>query len=397
MPRLTEGRMTQDPSIWWQTTLAVLESLFNDCTAHHVKAISVDATSGTVLVTNAYGKPLAPGLMYNDASCVAQAKLIRELAPPDNTANNASSGLAKLLYLHRKLNNEVVFSLNQADWISGNLAGAYGYSDRNNSLKMGYDVIHQKWPRWIKDLSPSLYQTLPSVVEPGRHVGNLSIGLTKKFKIASGVNIVAGTTDSIAALIASGASAVGQAVSSLGSTLVLKLISTKPLYDAEYGIYSHRLGQNWLVGGASNSGGAVLSHYFSPDEIKLFSKQLKPNEPQPHAYYPLINPGERFPLNDPLKESGIPERPKKDLAFFQALVEGIARIEKQGYEKLAELGMPYPSVVYSAGGGAINEKWTSIRQNMLGIPVTRAKNEDAAYGVAMLALQSTKIEPKFRS
>ncbi len=389
MPHVTEGSKTQDPNIWWQTTLSVLESLFNDCTAYQVQAIAVDATSGTVLVTDASGQPLAPGLMYNDASCIAQAQRIHELAPADSTVNNASSGLAKLLYLHRKLNNKIVFSLNQADWISGNLSDTYGYSDHNNSLKMGYDVIQQKWPRWIKDLNPSLYHTLPTVVEPGKVIGQLSAVLTQKFGIDSSVNIVAGTTDSIAAVIASGASTVGQAVSSLGSTLVLKLISAKPLYHAEYGIYSHRLGQHWLVGGASNSGGAVLKHYFSCDEIKLFSKQIKPDEPQQRAYYPLINPGERFPLNDPLKESGIPKHPQKDLAFFQALLEGIAHIENQGYEKLAELGMPYPSVVYTAGGGANNEQWTLIRQKMLGIPVTKANNEEAAYGAAMLALQST--------
>jgi hypothetical protein len=45
-----------------------------------------------------------------------------------------------------------------------------------------------------------------------------------------------------------------QAVTSLGSTLAIKLLSETRIDDARYGLYSHRLGSSWLVGGASNTG-----------------------------------------------------------------------------------------------------------------------------------------------
>ena len=51
-----------------------------------------------------------------------------------------------------------------------------------------------------------------------------------------------GTTDSIAAFLASGAAGVGEAVTSLGSTLAIKLLSAQPVDDSRYGVYSHRLG-----------------------------------------------------------------------------------------------------------------------------------------------------------
>ena len=56
------------------------------------------------------------------------------------------------------------------------------------------------------------------------------------------VFLCAGTTDSIAAFLASGASGVGDAVTSLGSTLAIKLLSERPVDDSRYGVYSHRLG-----------------------------------------------------------------------------------------------------------------------------------------------------------
>ena len=56
------------------------------------------------------------------------------------------------------------------------------------------------------------------------------------------------SVDSIAAFFASGLTEPGEAVTSLGSTMAIKMISTTRVDDAAYGIYSHRLGDSWLVG-----------------------------------------------------------------------------------------------------------------------------------------------------
>ena len=43
--------------------------------------------------------------------------------------------------------------------------------------------------------------------------------------------------------------------------------------------------------------------------------------------------------------------------------------------------------VLTTGGGAANAVWRQIRQRLLGVPVTTAEHQDAAYGAALLALQ----------
>ena len=58
-------------------------------------------------------------------------------------------------------------------------------------------------------------------------------------------------------------------MTSLGSTIVLKLLVDHPVDDLETGVYSHRVGDLWLAGGSSNSGGAVLAHYFQPNELEV--------------------------------------------------------------------------------------------------------------------------------
>lgn len=52
---------------------------------------------------------------------------------------------------------------------------------------------------------------------------------------------------------------------------------------------------------------------------------------------------------------------------------------------LKELGATQVEEVFTAGGGAKNEKWIKIRERVLGLPVSRANQTEAAYGAALLA------------
>ena len=55
-------------------------------------------------------------------------------------------------------------------------------------------------------------------------------------------------SDSVAAFLAAGVQQPGEAVSSLGSTLAIDLLSSSPIHAARYGICSYRWQKNWIVG-----------------------------------------------------------------------------------------------------------------------------------------------------
>jgi len=78
-------------------------------------------------------------------------------------------------------------------------------------------------------------------------------------------------------------------------------------------------------------------------------------------------------------------RPDDDARFLHGMLEGLARIEALGYQRLAELGAPPPRRVLTVGGGAINPVWTALRSRILGVPVAPAPQTDAAVGTARLA------------
>ena len=179
-----------------------------------------------------------------------------------------------------------------------------------------------------------------------------------KFDLPDETAIIAGTTDGCAAFLASGASEPGDGVTSLGTTLTLKLLSAAPVFAPQYGIYSHRIGDTWLAGGASNSGGQAIMAHFSRDEIERLTPLIDPDKPTGLDYYPLARPGERFPINDPALAPRLEPRPAEPRRFLQAMLEGIANIEALGYRRLAELGANPLATIRTVGGGAVNETWT---------------------------------------
>ena len=336
-----------------------------------------------MLVTDRHGLPLAPALMYDDSRARIQAQRIATLAAPGSAAHGATSSLAKLLYLRQVIPN-AARALHQADWIAGRLCGDFGISDENNALKLGYDAVARTWPEWLEQLSLPV-DLLPMPLPPGTPIGAVTPKWAARWKLSAHTLVVAGTTDSVAGFLATGARNTGEAVTSLGSTLVLKVLCDKPIFAPEFGVYSHRLENRWLAGGASNTGGGTLLKFFSIERLKQLSEQLDPEHSTGLTYYPLPRPGERFPINDPHRAPILHPRPKDDVVFLQGLLEGIAAVEAEGYRLLAKLGAPYPLSVKSVGGGAKNRAFTRIRANALGVPLISPSHSDAAYGSAQLA------------
>ena len=385
-PRQDGDAIDQEPELWWQAAVTTIRKLGETIDLGRVERIAVDGTSGTLLLIDAAGKPCSLGLMYNDARAVREAERIADVAPAESGAHGRSSALAKLLHLlNRGDVGNARHAVHQADWIAGRLANRHGISDENNALKLGYDPIARAWPAWLDQLDvPG--EWLPKALVPGTPFAEIDPNVARTLGLSPSTRIAAGTTDGVAAFIATRADQPGDAVTSLGTTLVVKLLATQPIFAADQGVYSHRLGERWLAGGASNTGGAALLLYFTTEEMQCLTPQLKPAEPTGLDYYPLPKPGERFPIAEPRLEARITPRPAEDYRFFQGLLEGIASVEALAYQRLALLGAPHLRRVISIGGGARNHAWTAIRHRILGVPVAVAHQTEASYGAALLAL-----------
>jgi hypothetical protein len=200
-------------------------------------------------------------------------------APPGHVSRSTSSPLAKLLAWHYEeplvrapgLDPAPVVLAHHADLICAHLRGPTSevVSDWHNALKLGYDISAGalRYPDWMLQLlreggvaedgdgargaaadgggeqgaskrgsseggdareachtiPPSV---LPAVVQPGTPLGRVCPQLADKLGLPRSCVVCAGTTDSIAAFLAAvaGRPTVGTAVTSLGSTLAIKLL-----------------------------------------------------------------------------------------------------------------------------------------------------------------------------
>lgn len=379
-PSASAGRQ---PAIWWAGVQACLAELSTRLSFATIEGVAVDGTSGTVVALDASGQPVGEALMYNDPcpDLVIIEKIASE-APVNSPARGATSALACAIYLSRQTGVDKV--VHQADWILMKLGLPAAISDENNALKTGYDLVNERWPDWLEACGMDV-GLLPVVKRAGAPLFQVG-AVGQALGLPSPCLYHAGTTDGCASFLATGASSIGDGVTALGSTLVIKLASANPIDAADYGIYSHRILDFWLAGGASNSGGAVISSFFDGERLKAMTPLLQPDRPTGLDYYPLNKSGERFPVNDPTYPPRLEPRPADDIMFFQAMLEGITSIEKSGYGRLVELGGPQLQSVRTVGGGAANPAWAKMREKALGVPLLAARSAEAAVGTASLAL-----------
>ena len=385
-------RHEQDPEDWWRAVVCASRAVLADAPTSAIRGLAVAGTSGTILLCDRSGNALTSGLMYDDARAAEEARRANEVGAAiwDSLGHRMqpSWALPKLLWLLRK-HPDVIFHArlaHQVDFINRRFAGCEVASDSSNALKTGYDLINEQWPhKVLKDLGvPD--QVMPSVVRPGTPIGEVCAEAAAATGIPAGTPIIAGMTDGCAAQISAGALQVGSWSSVLGTTLVLKGVSPELIRDPAGVIYSHRSPDgNWLPGGASNTGAAVLVQRFADRDLDRLSAQAAEREPTSIMAYPLVCRGERFPFVAPDAQGFVLGDVSNEIDLFAALLQGVSFVERLCFDHVDMLGLPVGGNVSLTGGGARNRYWRQLRADLLGWPVRLPGVAEPAFGMAVLA------------
>ena len=344
---------TQDPKSWLYAINFLLEKVEEATKKHsmNIVGLSITATSGTFLLCDDEGRPVTQGIMYNDGTASSPLERAKLLAQPNTNFKHVPEFLISYLTKEKDI---------AADW--------------SHALKTGFDLDKKEW-KVETDLS------LPKVVAPGTKLGEIAFSLP-----LGGTPIFAGMTDGCTGQISAGGTRVGSAVTTLGTTLVTKIIYNKNVSGP--GFYSHLLPETtWLTGGASNLGGISLKKFNNLDEMNLLASEFGPAG---RVVYPLIGKGERFPIaNNELVEiesaSSISAAEE-----FRSILEGIAFAERLSYEILENAGGPKINSLNSVGGGTKSKLWSEIRATVMKMPVATQENAGSDLGAAMLALAASK-------
>lgn len=373
------GWWEQDAAAWWPAVVAALVQLTSALgeRSASIAAVAVSATSGTVAALDSAGRPCGPALTYADQRATGEAA--RAGVP-------ATSGLAKWAWLaaHHPSAARLVHA---PDVVVGELVGATAPTDWSHALKSGYDPEAGAWPldsATAAGLDPS---RLPEVLRPATCVGTVAPAAAATTGLPVACEVRLGMTDGCAAQLAAGAATPGRFVSVLGTTLVLKGASVRRIEDGTGAVYSHRHpGGWWLPGGASNvGGGALVAALLAGRDLLGMDTAAEARGPARAVVYPLLGMGERFPFAAPGAERFVVGDVADPVELYRAVMEGVAFVERAGFERLADLGAVAEPPVVVMGGGSRSPVWNRIRATVLGKPLLALMGATTARGAALLA------------
>lgn len=395
------SRQEQSPEMWWNSCLSSLNKMLsearNNIDVNGIKALAVTSTSGTVIPLDKENHPLHPAIMYSDQRSANVSERCKEAAlkahlPEGAYTNfNFSSGLCKMVWFVGTFPdkvNKIAKFIHAADYITGKLCGRFDVTDYTNALKSGYDIQNLTWPSYLYNSLPIKKEWLQEVHSSGTPVGQLLPYIKKELHLNHDVRVVTGVTDGCASQIASGAAKPGEWNTTIGTTLVIKGVTQKPVIDPLGRLYNHRHPDGYFMpGGASNTGADWITEKFSNRLEKLNDKAMQ-LIPTGYLSWPLYRKGERFPFIAPDAKGFEPEGLITE-ELYTANMEGVAYIERYAYEMIENLSGEKVTAVYTAGGGSNSNTWLKIRSNVLNLPVYKMKSVTGAVGAAILAASKT--------
>lgn len=389
------NRHQQHAEEWWSAVCAACRNVAAQLAGATILGVAVDATSGTILVTDSQLRPYGPALMYDDGRAALEADEVNRrgesLWQRLSYRMQPSWALPKIVWLSRHgLLPSDSRILHQNDFINARLSGTILATDSSNALKTGYDQLNERWPEDVFDFLEIDPATLPDVVRPGVRIGETGHHALQETGIPAGTPIYAGMTDGCAAQIASGAVTPGSWNSVIGTTLVLKGVTPHLLRDPYGVIYSHRSPDGmWLPGGASSVGAGIIAKEFRAEDLPQLNQAAAAAPPSGIVMYPLISHGERFPFANPHATGFTLGEFTSDDTKYRAILEGIACTERLCVDVMAAAGAPRNGDFFISGGATKSEAFNQIRADTLCRPLTVPSITEAAFGMAVLAASST--------
>ena len=374
----------QHPDTWWYAVVECVRYAMGSVLPSSIQALSVTSTSGTLIVCDAGLRPLRPALMWNDKRGSTEAALAgKELGNP---AIRPGFSLAKAMWVlnhEPKMFNRARWLLSAGDWLLARIVGGDPMTDPTNALKLGADLDTLSWPTSLPDLGIDA-KKLPQIRDAGTAIGAVGAEFAAQTGLSQNTAVILGVTDATAAQIAAGAVHLDDWVTTIGTGLSVKHVSTSRPRDPSGVLYAHRHWDGgWIVSGTSHCGGDSIAARFRDDDWGELSASWR--SASTVMVLPLTTIGEYFPFRAPHAvgfEVGDP-RSRGDL--FRGYLEGIAYVERLAVDRMGGVESGADSPQATMGGGARNDIWMTLRASTLGRTTTRTAVATSSFGAAVVA------------
>lgn len=402
------GWVEQQPEDW---IAAVIESM-DSATAlvpvdrkHDVKGIAFSASAHVAVLTDRNEEVLRPAIMWNDQRSGDQARRLRDRVDVSisSIAGNAPSPTWTLPQLIWLAENEpqIVSRISRIrfmkDWVRVQLSegsGSGSVTDRIDAEgALLFDVTRRRWSSDLAALAGIAPDVLPNVVEPTHSAGRLSGEFAHRWGLATDVQMIVGTTDTAAELLAAGAVHDGDVVVKLATAGNVSLVTRGGALDPRLLRYGHVSPGLRYLNSATSAAAESLRWFVEnfvprnagvPNEYGRVDDAVANVDPGSDGliFAPFLH-GERAPRFDEKLRGGFVGLTARHSwpEAVRAVMEGVAFSLRDAATMHGEL----PPRLSLVGGGARSTVWPQILSDVLDREISVAEHADSSIGAALIA------------
>lgn len=411
IPRL--GYAQQDPQMWWNSLLEVLDWLhihFRD-EYEKISAVGYSGQMHGLVLVGENGEPLCPAIIWLDQRAEKQMEEIystyTEAEMGRLLCNRVSSGFAFPSLLWIKENEPEIFSkvkkiLSPKDYLRFKMTGNIGGEVTDASATGMFSTAKRDWAWELLERFDLPKEIFPPVAESSDIAGAISRDCAKRTGLPQGIPVVYGAGDQQAQSIGNGVIRPGRVISNIGTGGQISAFFSKPVYDRKLrtNTFCHAIKGAYTIYGATLCSGMsmnwIKNKILGIEDYGTINELAGAAGPGSEGllYLPYLS-GERTPHMNPGAKGvffgmTLAHGPGH---FLRSVMEGVTYSLKDCMEILEELGAEASSVIAS-GGGASSRLWLQIQADIFEKPVYVSKvKEQACLGACILAGAGASILP----
>lgn len=399
------GCVEENPLEWWEGVCASVRTALDAAGARpaDIIAIGVSGTNATVAVDPS-GAPLGNAIMQMDGRSADEVRFIREVvgerAAFEVTGNRIASGafsLPSMLWLLRNTENGragAIRFMDPAGYIVWRLTGGVTMSVSRASTTLLFDIRKGCWDDSLQTAAGVASHMLPRLAGHTEIVGSVKGDAADECGLVKGIPVVAGSMDTVAAVLGAGGAHPGRTVLILGTVGRLCATVDRPSFDDRFVNCPGPFPRTWLSMAAMNGTGSAIRWFkeivFQDGDGSFEDLEALAKESHPGAggvvFLPYIA-GERTPVWDENARGAFIGMSLSstcaDLA--RSVYEGVAYALRQNISLLESIGFSVPEL-RASGGGSRSETLCEIICEVTGRPVhVMDLGETETLGAALLA------------
>jgi xylulokinase len=406
-----------DPQRWWDAVKANLQncSKKQGLDTSRIAVIGISCTNAVVLVDDA-GNPLYNAISHHDTRTREQVEWLKvhvgEQTILNSTKNRLAGGsfaLPTIRWLIDKkpgIMEKCKSFLMPSGFIIQRLTGVLSINQSRADLTSMSNMLRNEWDVDICEKAEIPLRILPNIYAATDIVGIVTKKAAEETGLAEGTPVTAGTVDTVAATIGSGAVNIDDCAITLGSCARLCVIAKEPMNDKRLlNIRSAIPGQYIIVQSTDNAGISLkwCRNTFGDSVQKLpgegvysaMDKLADACAPCSNGvvYLPYLG-GEKSPIWNSLARGvffGIGTN--SDLgSLIRSVLEGVAFSIKDCFSLVGET-YKAKGAIPIGGGAAKSQIWCQILANVLDKPIIQlASNETETLGDMVIASQAVGMK-----